>query len=161
MINAAATDSPLDLSLAAQPLASKLAFATSSDYRDVPGGAGTLTVTGGSGTPTDLPVELAAGSVYTVLVLDRDNGGLTVTTALDAASPGVVPRGGVEAGAGGTAVDPGLPPGRTAPVAWGTVVVLTLTGALALAGALRLTTVLLPVGARRSRGRRPTRHQAP
>ncbi|PZA18931.1 DUF4397 domain-containing protein, partial [Modestobacter versicolor] len=101
VINAAATGSPLDLALAGgSQLASKLAFAANTEYVDVPGGAGTLTVTPSSAGPADLPVQLEAGSVYTVLVLDRSGGGLTVTTALDAASPGVVPVGGVEAGAG-------------------------------------------------------------
>jgi hypothetical protein len=114
VINAAATGSPLDLSLAGDTtLARGLAFAANSDYVDVPGGSGTLTVAPGSGAASDLPVDLAAGSVYTVLVLDRSNGGLAVTTALDAASPGVVPVGGVEAGAGGAA-DGGLPAGPLA-----------------------------------------------
>ena len=104
VINAAATGSPLDLKLAGDTsLASGLSFSANTDYVDVPGGAGTLTVAPDSGAPSDLPVDLAAGSVYTVLVLDRSSGGLSVTTALDAASPGVVPVGGVEAGGGGTA----------------------------------------------------------
>jgi len=114
VINAAATGSPLDLSLAGDTsLARGLAFASNTDYVDVPGGAGTLTVAPGSGAASDLPVDLAAGSVYTVLVLDRSSGGLSVTTALDAASPGVVPVGGVEAGTGGTA-DAGVPAGPLA-----------------------------------------------
>ena len=113
VVNAAATGSPLDLSLeGAGTLASDLAFPGTTDYVDVPGGAGTLTVAGSTGTPTRLPVQLAAGSVYTLLVLDHSGGGPTVTTALDAASPGVVPVGGVEAGAGGTADDGGMPAGR-------------------------------------------------
>jgi hypothetical protein len=141
VVNAAATGSPLDLTLGGSTLASKLTFPGSTDYVDVPGGAGTLTVTGSSGTPGQLPVDLAAGSVYTVLVLDLSGGGLTVTTALDAASPGVVPVGGVEAGAGGTATDSGLPTGR-----------------LSLA-ALALAALLLTLRARLHR-RRPARHGA-
>ena len=114
VINAAATASPLDLSLAGgTSLARGLSFADNTDYVDVPGGAGTLTVAPGNGSPSELPVDLATGSVYTVLVLDRSSGGLTVTAALDAASPGVVPVGGVEAGAGGAA-DGGLPAGPLA-----------------------------------------------
>jgi hypothetical protein len=107
VINAAATASTLDLSLAAGgPLAQGLAFARNTDYVDVPGGPGQLSVTGAT-APADLPVDLSAGSVYTVLVLDSSGGGLTVETALDAASPGVVPTGGVETGAGGTATGTG------------------------------------------------------
>jgi hypothetical protein len=103
VINAASTASTLDLTLGdTGPLAQDLAFARNTDYVDVPGGAGRLNVAGGA-APADLPVDLSAGSVYTVLVLDGSSGGLTVETALDAASPGVVPAGGVETGAGGTA----------------------------------------------------------
>jgi hypothetical protein len=142
VVNAAATGSPLDLSLGDRTLASDLAFAGSTDYVDVPGGATSLTVTTSSGTPTQLPVTLTPGTVYTVLVLDRSGGGLTVTTALDAAGPGVVPVGGVEAGAGGTALAPGLPAGR-----------------LSLA-ALAVAALLLTVRARLSRGGRPARHAA-
>jgi hypothetical protein len=109
VINAASTGSPLDLSLGgSNTLARDLAFARSTDYVDVPGGAGTLSVAT-SGPTADLPVDLGAGSVYTVLVLDGSDGGVTVQTALDAASPGVVPAGGVETGAGGTAADGGSP----------------------------------------------------
>jgi hypothetical protein len=81
-------------------------------------------VTPGGGAPTELPVELAAGSVHSVLVLDRPGGGLTVRAVLDAAGPGVVPSGGVEAGAGGTAPSAGPPP-----------VVLTAVGGSLVAGA--------------------------
>ncbi|HEV7869748.1 MAG TPA: DUF4397 domain-containing protein [Modestobacter sp.] len=145
VINAATTGSPLDLALGeGSTLSTDLAFAGTSDYADVPAGAGTLTVTDSSGTPAQLPVELAAGSIYTVLVLDRSGGGLTLTTALDAASPGVVPVGGVEAGAGGTAADGDPPAGR-----------------LALA-VLALAALLLTVRARLPhRERRPARRAAP
>ena len=114
VINAAATASPVDLSLAPDTsLARGLTFADNTDYVDIPGGAETLKVAPGNGTPSDLPVDLAAGSVYTVLVLDRSSGGLSVSAELDAASPGVVPVGGVEAGAGGAA-DAGVPAGPLA-----------------------------------------------
>jgi hypothetical protein len=139
VVNAAATGSPLDLSLGDRTLAGDLAFARNTDYVDVPGGAGSLSVTTSSGAPTQLPVTLAAGSVYTVLVLDRSGDGLTVTTALDAVSPGVVPVGGVEAGAGGAAAAPGPPVGR-----------------LALA-VLAVAALLLTVRVRLSRGGRPAR----
>ncbi|RBY79772.1 DUF4397 domain-containing protein [Geodermatophilus sp. TF02-6] len=103
VINASAHAPELDASLAdGTPVTSGLPFATASDYVDVPGGPTTLTVTPAGGTPMQLPVDLAAGSVYTALVLD-DGSGLTVQTTLDAASMGAVPVGGVETGAGGTA----------------------------------------------------------
>ncbi len=83
-------------------VASGLEFATASDYVDVPAGSLGLQVVAGAGEPADLPVELEAGSVYSLVVLD-DAEGLQVQPVLDAASPGVVPQGGVETGAGGTA----------------------------------------------------------
>ncbi|WP_369130667.1 DUF4397 domain-containing protein [Modestobacter roseus] len=115
VVNAASEVSPVDLALADGPqLAADLTFPSNTEYQNVPGGPATLTVTPASGEPTELPLDLAAGSVQTVLLLDRDGGGVTVTTALDAASPGVVPVGGVEAGAGGTATGGGAPVGRVA-----------------------------------------------
>ena len=63
--------------------------------------------TGGE-PPTELPLDVAPGAVYSLVVLDSDGSGLTVQPVLDAASPGIVPTGGVETGAGGTAGD-GLP----------------------------------------------------
>jgi hypothetical protein len=142
LIAAAASAGTIGASIGGTPVSSDLAFATASDYVDVPGGATTLQVTPNGSPPADLPVDLAAGSTYSVLVLDRSGGGLTVSTALDAASPGVVPVGGVEAGAGGTAVDGGLPVGR-----------------LALAG-LALTALLLTVRVRLPSRGRPARHAA-
>ena len=94
-------------------VANGLDFAATSDYVDVPAGATTLLVSVGDEPPTDLPVTLDAGAVYSVLVLDAAGGGLTVRPVLDAASPGVTPVGGVEAGAGGTA-DTGTSPGLVA-----------------------------------------------
>jgi hypothetical protein len=84
-------------------VATGLAFAGTSDYVDIPAGSTTLRVAAGNEPPTELPVDLAAGAVYSLLVLNADGGGLTVRPVLDAASPGVMPVGGVETGAGGTA----------------------------------------------------------
>jgi Domain of unknown function (DUF4397) len=83
-------------------IASQLGFAATSDYVDVPAGTTGLQVAAEGGDPTDLPVELEPGAVYSLVVLD-DADGLTVEPVLDAASPGVVPQGGVETGAGGAA----------------------------------------------------------
>jgi hypothetical protein len=107
LAGAAGADS-LDVALTdGTQVASDLAFASTGDYLDVPAGALTLEVAAG-GDAAEVPVELAAGSVYSLLVLDDDEG-LTVQPVLDAASPGVVPQGGVEAGAGGAAVEHRLP----------------------------------------------------
>ncbi|HWO67681.1 MAG TPA: hypothetical protein VNO31_47360 [Umezawaea sp.] len=54
------------------------------------------------GTNTELPIDLQAGSVYSVLVLEK-NGVLSATARQDAKGAEVVPTGGIEAGLGGTA----------------------------------------------------------
>jgi Domain of unknown function (DUF4397) len=103
LIASASSADPLDVSLAGTTVATKLLPAHSSAYVAVPAGQASLRIDGGNGAPTDLPIDVAPGAVYTALVLDDGSGGLTVRTALDAAGPGVVPAGGVETGAGGTA----------------------------------------------------------
>ncbi|MGY1669493.1 DUF4397 domain-containing protein [Geodermatophilus sp. SYSU D00710] len=118
-------------------LAGDLAFADTSGYVDVPAGPTGIGVTPEGGQPAELPVELAAGSVYSVLVLDRSGGGLTVRAVRDAAGTAVVPAGGVEAGAGGAA----QPDGVSLPVA------LTTAGAALAAGAgVCLATARRPAG---------------
>ncbi len=82
-------------------VASRLGFGRTGDYVDVPAGSTGLQVAAEGGRPTDLPVDLDAGAVYSLLVLD-DAENLTVRPVIDAASPGVVPQGGVETGAGGS-----------------------------------------------------------
>jgi hypothetical protein len=64
-----------------------------------------LRVTPQGAAATDLPLDLAAGSVYSVLVLDAPEGGLKLMPLLDAAGTGAMPVGGVAAGAGGSVDD--------------------------------------------------------
>ncbi|SFO89346.1 protein of unknown function [Geodermatophilus dictyosporus] len=145
VVAAAAGAQTLDVAVPGGPaLAGGLAFADTTPYVDVPAGATAITVTPAGGQATELPVQVAAGSVYSVLVLDRPGGGLTVQTALDAAGPGVVPAGGVEAGAGGTADD-----GAPLPVTAGVV-----------AGSLAAGAGLVLVATRAVAGRGPGRHAA-
>ena len=93
----------LDVSLEdGTAVAEGLGFAATSEYVDVPAGRATLQLAAAGGDPTEADVDLAAGAVYSLLVLDEAEG-LSVKPVLDAASPGVVPQGGVETGAGGTA----------------------------------------------------------
>lgn len=63
----------------------------------VPGGPAEVVLTASSGASTRTPVDLAAGSVVTLVVLDGP-GGPTVRTVVDAAGPARVPVGAVEAG---------------------------------------------------------------
>jgi hypothetical protein len=93
----------LDVALAdGTPVAEGLAFAATSDYVDVPAGSVGLQLAAAGAEPTEAPVDLVAGSVYSLVVLDEAEG-LVVQPVLDAASPGVVPQGGVATGAGGAA----------------------------------------------------------
>lgn len=129
VINGAATLDPAQVTLAGgSELAAGLAFAGQTPYVSVPGGATTLAVSGGSAAGADLPVELVSGSTYTVLLLDSD-GGVEVRPVLDAASPGVVPTGGVEAGGGGAAGS-----ASTLPLLLGGIAALAVTGLLVTAG---------------------------
>jgi Domain of unknown function (DUF4397) len=125
VVAAAATAPTLDASVNGTGLATGLACAEVGDPTTVPAGAGGLRVTVG-GEPTELPLDLAPGSVYSLFVLDRPEGGLTVRTVLDAAGAGVVPTGGVETGAGGTA------PAEPAPGAIAGAVGLTVLAGLLL-----------------------------
>lgn len=143
VVSAAATAPTLDATAGGTRIADDLAFAEAGEYTTVAGDAGRLQVTV-DGQPTELPLDLAAGSVYSLFVLDRPEGGLTVRTVLDAAGSGVVPAGGVEAGAGGTAGGDDLHPATVG----------GLVGATVLAGA----GAGLVLGRRSRRG--PARHAA-
>jgi hypothetical protein len=92
-------------------LADDLSFPGAGSYRTVPAGPASARVTGGPTGPADLPLDLPAGSISSLLVLDRADGGLTLSVVLDAAGPAVVPVGAVPAGVGGIA---GLPPALVA-----------------------------------------------
>lgn len=82
-----------------------VAFAKTTAYAAVPAGKWTLQVA--STEQTDLKataaVDLSAGDVYSVVVLDAADGGLTLATHVDAVSAAVTPTGSVETGAGGAA----------------------------------------------------------
>jgi hypothetical protein len=110
-------------------LAHKLNFGTVSSYQTVAPGAGTVSVTDGSGDVTSA-VSLKADTVHTLVVLDGTNG-LEVVDLLDAAGNTADPVGGVATGYGGTA-----PHGPSSPVPWLVAIVAGL-GLAATAG-LRL-----------------------
>ncbi len=91
-----------------------VAFAATTPYATVPAGSWTLRVASATEPTLTLtaPVGLAAGSVYSLLVLDSKAGGLQLVSRLDAVAPSAAPVGAVETGAGGTAPDrPWLPIG--------------------------------------------------
>lgn len=82
-----------------------IAFAATTPYAAVPAGKWTLQVASTSqpSLETTSAVNLAAGDVYSLVVLDAGDGGLTLATHPDAVSAAVTPSGSVETGGGGTA----------------------------------------------------------
>ncbi|NUT32156.1 MAG: DUF4397 domain-containing protein, partial [Hamadaea sp.] len=85
-------------------IARNVAFASTTDYQLVPPGAWRLAVAPADGRPpTPAQARLGAGNVYSLLVLDGPDG-LTTELRTDATASGGIPIGGVETGAGGTAV---------------------------------------------------------
>jgi hypothetical protein len=83
-------------------IAEDVAFADTTPYREVDPGTWTLEIQPeGDAEPTTKEATLDEGNVYTCLVLDTEQGGLTWNLLVDAGREGVVPSGGVETGAGG------------------------------------------------------------
>ena len=86
---------------------SDIAFSKTTGYAAVPAGKWTLQVrsTAQADLKATAAVNLAAGDVYSLVVLDAPDGGLTLATHTDAVSAAVTPSGSVETGGGGTAGD--------------------------------------------------------
>lgn len=126
IVQASADQPRLDIALdRGRTMEQNVSFATTTPYSLVDAGSHTIQVTGTGGKTQQLHVSLRPGAVYSVLVLDGKSG-LTVSAHLDAASTGVVPTGGINTGAGGTAGTP-----LTVPIA----AVAAGLALLALAGA--------------------------
>lgn len=94
--------------VAGPTLARDVAYGTATGYADVPQGRWTLQVTAadGSNAMASAPVvDLAAGSVNSLLVTDAPGGGFAITPVVDAAgiNTAMAPAGGVQTGGGGTA----------------------------------------------------------
>ena len=78
-----------------------LDFAAISEYQQAKAGPSTVKVTG-SADSTSAKLDLAAGSLYTVVVLDGETG-LKLLPVRDTASGKVVPNGAIDTGLGGLA----------------------------------------------------------
>jgi hypothetical protein len=112
-----------------QTLSSDLSFGDVSSYQTVPATDANVQVTG-SGESAQANIDLAAGSVHTLVVLDGAKG-LMIDNLLDAAGSGTAPAGGAATGLGGMAPRP-----PSSPLPW-----LVLIGAgalLVLGGSIRL-----------------------
>jgi hypothetical protein len=120
-----------------------VAFATTTAYREVNPGTWTLKVQpSGGGAASTLPCTLTGGSVYSLLILDKEGGGLKAQLVTDAGRSGVVPAGGVATGAGGARGGAGWPGSDGWP------------GALLLAGLAAALTGTVAVALRRRPQRR-------
>jgi hypothetical protein len=107
IIQASARVPSMDVKAAGGPtIASAAAFATTTKYATVPAGNWSLEVgpSGGAAT-TKSDVQLAAGGVYSVVVLDAKGSGLQVLSRVDATGAPVMPAGAVDTGLGGTQRD--------------------------------------------------------
>lgn len=121
VIHASARVPSMDVKCANGPtIATAAKFATTSEYAAVRAGKWTLEMGPSAGAvATRSPIDLAAGGVYSVIVLDAKGSGLQVVSRVDAQGAQVVPAGGVDTGFGGTQRDgasPLLPLGGAAAV---------------------------------------------
>jgi hypothetical protein len=127
VVNAAPHAGDLSVERAGTAVVERVAFGDASSYVYVPAGATSLTVSPLDASPTNLPVRLEAGGVYTVLVLEKD-GALSAGLRQDARGAAVVPHGAIETGLGGPSrVDTGL-------------ALVLLASAVTLGGALLVST---------------------
>lgn len=88
------------------PIAANAKAGTATGYAQVPAGKWTLALTSAKMQNT-AQIDLANGSVTTLLVLDTASGGLTIDPILDSAAVGQMPVGGVQTGGGFLATHPG------------------------------------------------------
>jgi hypothetical protein len=125
----------LDVAAAGGPtIASGVQFATTTAYARMEPGHWRLRLRGAGAAPTTADVTISGGSVYSLLVLDSKQGGLTTELRTDARGGTIVPTGGVDTGAGGLATGSrGGPPYPLIAIA---------TGALLAVSAAALTVVL-------------------
>ena len=110
IIQASVAKPVLDVAVAnGATIATDVAFASTTEYRAVNPGTWTLELTpNGSNRSTTVNCQLMGGSVYSLLILDSDNG-LVVELRADARGAANVPDGGVETGAGGGGLSPTSP----------------------------------------------------
>jgi hypothetical protein len=88
-----------------QTIAENVSFPSTTDYAEVPAQQWTLEATPQSTgvKPAEEAVQLDAGSIYTVLVLDKGKKAVQLDTHTDAAGSATTPVGSVDTGLGGMA----------------------------------------------------------
>jgi len=113
-------------------------------YKTVPAGPWTLALMGADVPESKQAVDIASGSVYTVVVVDAPGGGTELKVVTDAAGAVVTPKGGADTGLGGAA--PAAPQASDASTA------LVAGGLAGLAGVLLLGGAGVLVARRRTAG---------
>ena len=103
IIQASVASPVLDVALAdGTAIADDVEFATTTPYQLVKPGSWTLLLKpNGSNATTSASANLGAGNVYSLLVLDREDGGLKVELRRDARGGASAPDGSVATGGGG------------------------------------------------------------
>lgn len=121
VINAAASTSRIDIGVVGGPaIAEGVGFAETSGYRTVLTGSWTLEIdTAVADTPAEVPIDVAANAVYTVLLLDGADG-FVARLHQDSAGAESVPLGAIETGRSGP------------PVSWDALALLTAGGVAAV-----------------------------
>jgi Domain of unknown function (DUF4397) len=131
VINGSARANTVAVNAVGGPTVTKgIAFAKTTPYAAVPAKKWTLQVvsTSQATLKATAAVGIDAGDVYSLVVLDAPDGGLTLATHADAVSAAVTPSGSIETGGGSTAGD-GSP--GWLPVGAGLLGVVLLAGAVA------------------------------
>ena len=112
VIQAASRAPHADIVATGGPVVAKdVAFSTSTNYSSVPAGGWPITAQA-DGAPTvkaTSNVQIASGSVSSIVVLDAKGPGITLRSIVDAAGAQTAPIGPVQAGGGGTAKQPAGP----------------------------------------------------
>lgn len=105
LIQASTTASQVDVATTTGiAIADRAVAGTATGYAQVASGPWNLDVSGSDESQTSsASIDLAAGSVSTLFVLDEPNGALTIKPVVDSASVGMAPIGGVETGGGALA----------------------------------------------------------
>lgn len=101
VVQASLKEHQVTVSYGPEILGRQLGFGVATSYMAVAPGARTVRFAA-SGGRASTPVTMAADTVHTIVVLD-DSSGLRVDALLDAAGSQIMPKGGAEAGFGGTA----------------------------------------------------------
>jgi Domain of unknown function (DUF4397) len=104
VIQASLKQDQVTVSVGGDVLAQQLSFGAVTSYMTVRPGTETVQFSD-SGQKTDMSVNLASGSVHTIVVLDG-SAGLKVDALTDAAGSSAAPTGGAATGFGGTAPRP-------------------------------------------------------